>query len=62
MRADPTGIEARTVAPRDGADVVVRENPTLDTRSVERLDRDVRTLGQDPNAARSVTGRERARA
>ena len=58
MRADPTGIEARTVAPRDGADVVVRENPTPDTRSVERLDRDVRTLGQDPNAARSVTGRE----
>ncbi|HEX8299261.1 MAG TPA: collagen-like protein [Rubricoccaceae bacterium] len=61
LRADPTGIDTRTVTPRDGADVLVLRNPTLDTRSFDRLDRDVRSLGQDPNAARFAQERDALR-
>ncbi len=52
LRADPTGIRASTVTPRDAADAVVIENPTLDDRAFVTLDRDVRSLGESADAMR----------
>ncbi len=52
LRSDPTGISANTVTPVDNADDVVLDNPTLDDRSFTRLDRDVRALGNSPDATR----------
>ncbi len=52
LRPDPTGIRANTVTPNDYADDVVLDNPTLDDRSFSRLDRDVRSLGTNPDAQR----------
>ena len=50
MRPDPTGISTNTVTPRDNSDDVILNNPTLDDRSFSRLDRDVRSLGNNPEA------------
>ena len=61
MRRDPTGISTNTVAPSDGADEMVIENPTLDDRSFTTLDRDVRTLGQSPDAMRYSQERDALR-
>ena len=52
MRPDPTGISTNTVTPQDESDDVTLNNPTLDDRSFSRLDRDVRSLGNDPDAMR----------
>lgn len=62
MRADPTGISASTVSPGDrAADDVVIENPTLDDRSFTALDRDMRALGQNSDAARYTAQRDALR-
>ena len=52
LRDDPTGISANTVTPNDYSDDVTLDNPTLDDRSMSRLDRDVRALGNNPDAMR----------
>ena len=61
LRADPTGISASTVRPNDFSDDVVVENPTLDARSFTTLDRDLRALGQNPDATRYSQERDALR-
>lgn len=64
LRADPTGIDARTVQTDQMRDARVLENPTVDNPAgadrmgtvtvgdLDRLDRDVRTMGDDPDMQR----------
>ena len=84
IRADPTGIDTRTVTDGEGNDAAVLENTTLDDPTgtaprpaggtagrmampamaapdFSRLDRNVRTLGTDPNAARYSQERDAIR-
>lgn len=61
LRADPTGIEARTVQTNEMRDARVIENPTLSTSDFDRLDRDMRTLGTTPDMTRYSQERDAIR-